>query len=259
MTDNFSNNLQQQRIFRAERAPELNADYRRPPLIENQFAECLNFSKDELAARIKIKDSRSGKYLRAETLIALLAQARAENLPEIEDLICPRLARIVENLIRNFLWAKNLSENFIEEAVGEIIGEFFGQILERRQQSYNFWEVNFYVSLQRLTKVYLRKNEPKARITDTFSELTSAENDGLAFEDNLMKYENLTVQKKLEIKQIVGKMPNEHRLIFICYYIGEWTQEQIAQTIGVTDRTVRARLKAINVFLNDFRASGGEK
>lgn len=261
MTDNFSNNPRRQRIFSAEFPPELNENNKRSSLIENQITEVLQFSEDDFSARLKITDYKSENYLKGETLICLLNLARAENLVYVADLISNKLAGICDKLVRDFLQKKGFGENFIEEAIGELVFEMFTQILERKEKSYDFWEVNFYVSLQRLTKNYLRKHEAKASLTNNFAELSSVENeDEFDFESSLPKFETLTVERKLEIKQILGKMPDEHRRIFHLYYIEDWAQAQIAEVFGFTARTVRNRLKDIEDFLEKFRNSqGGEK
>lgn len=258
MTDNLSNNLNR-RIFRSETAPSLGENYRRPPEIENQITEALLFSETEFATRLAVADFKSEKYLKGETLVCLLSAAHSENLFQIKD-IAESLARICERLVRRFLRVKDLGENFIEEAVGEIIAEMFAQILGRGKQSYDFWEVNFYVSVQRLATNFCRKHRSKSNLTDTFSELSNAGNeDEFSFEARLEKFETLTIEKKLEVKEILGKMTDENRQIFIFHRVEGWTQEQIAEVFGVTARTVRNRLKFIDNFLSDFRsAQGGE-
>jgi RNA polymerase sigma factor (sigma-70 family) len=258
LTDNFSQNAKR-RIFSAECPFQLRENYKRSQLVENQIKEVFQFSENDFSSRLQVKDSNSEKYLKGETLVCLLNLARAESLYHIEDLIGAKLARICENLIRKFLKGKGFGENFIEEAVGALVFEMFTQILERKEKSYDFWEVNFYVSLQRLTNGYLRKHGSKANLTDTFSELSTAENeDEFNFESNLPEYENLTAQEKLEIKQILIKMSDEHRKIFILYAADGWTQEQIAEVFGFTARTVRNRLRQIDEFLQSFRSSQGD-
>lgn len=261
MTDYFSENPKQ-RTFSAEAPLELRGDYKRAAPVENQIKESLRLSENEFFERLAVRDSNSEKHLKGETLIGLLSLARAEKLFHVEDAIGAKLARICENLIRRFLRGKDFGENFIEEAVGHLTFEMFTQILERREKSYDFWEVNFFVSLQRLTNGYLRKHGAKANFTKTFSELSGdAGEDEFNFESNLPEYENLTTVENLEIKQILGKMSDEHRKIFISYRIDGWTQEQIAEIFGFTTRTLRTRLKQIDEFLQSFRGSreGGGK
>ena len=256
MTDNLSNNTNQ-RIFSAETPPKLNADYNRETEIENQIIECLHLSEREFAARLAIRNFKSENYLKGETLVYLLGLAQSENQYQIADSIAEKLVKITEKIVRVFLRKRNCDENFIEEAIGEMIGEMFTQILGRGERSYEFWEKNFYVALQRLTTNYLRKHGGRAKLTDTFSELLNAENETeFDFESNLPKYETLTIEEKLAIKEIIGKMSGENRLIFIRYHADEWTQEQIADALGITARTVRNRLKQIGEFLEDFRGRG---
>lgn len=250
MPENFSNQPEQ-RIFSAEKPPELHDGYNRPPEIENQIGEVLQSSERELTARLR--------SLKGETLVCLLTLARAENLPQIEDLIAPRLARIAENIARRFLKAKDFSENFIEEAVGDLVFEMFSQILRRGQKSFDFWEVNFYVALERLTRSFLRKRAAQARATETFSELSGGDGEGeFEFENSLPKFEALTIEEKLEIKDIVAKMPEQTRKIFILYYVEDWKQAQIAEVFTITTRTVRSRLKEADALFKNY-LTGGEK
>lgn len=246
------------RNFSAENPPKLNADYERESEIENQIIECLFLSETEFAARLAIRNFKAENYLKGETLVCLLNLARAENQFQIADSITEKLAKVCEKLVRDFLRNKGFGENFIEEAVGETVGKMFVQILERAEKSYEFWEKNFYVSLQRLITNHLRKHSAKAKLTDTFSDLSSAENEGdFDFESSLPKYEALTIEEKFDLKEIVGKMSEENQRIFIFHRIEGWTQEEIAVAFGITARTVRNRLKQIDEYLEDFRR--GEK
>lgn len=240
--------------------PALNADYKRSPEIEKQIAECLALSETDFRVRLTVNKFNSADFLKGEILVCLLGLAHEENLFQVRE-IAERLTRICENLVRRFLRAKDTSENFIEEAIGEISAEMLIQILGRTEKSYDFWEVNFYSSLERLTNNYLRKHGAKSRLTDTFSELSNAENvNEFDFESKVEDFGTLTVEKKLEIKEILGKMTDENRQIFIFHRVSGWTQEQIAEVLGITARTVRNRLKIIDEFLKDFRSEyGGEK
>ena len=257
MTGNLSNKSNQ-KLFSTENPPKLNADYEREPEIENQLIECLRLSETELAARLAISNFKAENYLKGETLICLLNLARAENQTRIFDSIAEKLAKVSEKIVRNLLRNRNFGENFIEEAVGETIFKMFVQILERTEVSYEFWEKNFYVSLQRLVTNHLRKHGAKAKLTNTFSDLSGGENENeFDFEGSLPKYETLTIAEKFELKEIVGKMSEENRLIFIFHRVEGWTQEEIAAVFNITARTVRNRLKQIDEFLEDFRR--GEK
>ncbi|CAN5643856.1 hypothetical protein BH20ACI4_BH20ACI4_07870 [soil metagenome] len=253
MTDNLSNNAQT-RIFETESPAKLKADYERQPEIENQIKEVLQISKTELAARLAIENFRSPDYLKGEILVCLLDLARVENQPLIYDSVADKLARIGNKIIRKLLRGKGFDENFVEEAVGEIIVEMFVQILGRAEKSYDFWEVCFYNSLEKLTNNYLRKHGAKAKSTDTFSDLSNAENENeFDFESNLPNFENLTIEKRFEVKEILTKLSEEDRKIFIFFHAGDWTQAEIAQFFGVTARTIRNRLTQIDEFLKDFR------
>jgi RNA polymerase sigma factor (sigma-70 family) len=255
LTDNLSYQTNK-RIFSAATPLVLNADYRRSAEIEKQIAECLALSDLDFKARLAINKFNSPNFVKGETLVCLLGLAHAENLFQIRE-IAARLTKIGENLVRKFLRAKDYGENFIEEAVGEIIAEMLIQILGRGEKSYDFWEVNFYSSLERLTNNYLRKHGAKSRLTATFSELSNAETeDEFDFESRLENDETLSVEKQLEIKEILGKMTGENRRIFIFHRVSGWTQEQIAEVLGITARTVRNRLKQIDEFLEDFRSRG---
>lgn len=259
MTDNLSTD-KNQRIFGAATSPALNADYKRSPEIEKQIAECLALSEADFRVRLAINKFNSANFLKGETLVCLLGLAHKGNLFQVGD-IAERLTQICENLVRKFLRSKDSRENFIEEAIGEISGEMLIQILGRAEKSYDFWEVNFYSSLERLTNNYLRKHGAKSRLTDTFSELSNHENENeFDFENRLEDFGTLTIEKKLEIKEILGKMTGENRQIFIFHLVSGWTQEQIAEILGITARTVRNRLKTIDEFLKAFRNDyGGEK
>ena len=247
-------NIPSPRLLRAENPPKLHERYTRQPAVEDEIRNCLRLSETELATRLKVTNFRAPEFVKAETLVCLLGLARVENSLRIENLIAAKLAEICDNLGRRFLRSKGLSDNFTEEAVGAATFEMLMQILERNEKSYDFWEVNFYTALQRLLHNYRRKHARESYSTATFSELSdSAGEFETDFENTLPSRETFTVEKKIGVTQILAKMTDEQRRIFIYYYVDSWTQPQIAEVFGVTARTVRNRLSDIDKFLQKFR------
>lgn len=257
MPDNFSNSLKQ-RIFKAELPPGLKGARERTPEIENQIVECLQFSESELAARLAIADFKLPNYLKGETLICLLGEAYRQDQSHIADMISAKLAKIVEVIAAEYLRKKGFDNFFIEDAIAELIVEMLTQVIGRERDSYDFWEVNFYVALQRLIGGFVKKHETEEKLTATFSELSDGENED-EFENIFPNPEKLTIEEKLDIKEILGKLPDTHRRIYLWYHVEEWTQEQIADVLGITARTVRTRLKESEELLRNQRDTGGEK
>ena len=262
MTDNLPDNPAR-RAFGADVAPEI--AYKRLPEVENQITECLQLSEAELLARLTINKRQEKDFLRHETLACLLFLAHRGNLVQIENQVAERLYASCEQRVRKFLKLKNFDENFIETAIGDIQLNMLEQVLERKEKSYDFWEVLFHRTLDALVSGYLHKHGEKRRATNLFAEMSDAaddDGDEADFESNLKSLETLTPDERVDLREVLSKLPEENRKIFVFHYGYGWTQEEIANTLDMTARTVRNRLKQINELTNRWRVTtleGGEK
>lgn len=84
-------------------------------------------------------------------------------------MIVSKLTKIVDKLVRKFLQNKEFDEHYVEEAFARSLTEMIVQILGGQQVGYDFWEVNFYLSFERLTRNRLRKNTDEAKLDNNFS------------------------------------------------------------------------------------------
>lgn len=259
MTDNFSNNFEQ-RVFSTETPPAICEKYARLPQVEDQITEVLQLSEDELIERLAVKNRASEKFLREETLVCLLTLAHREKLFRIESIIAEKLFSICEKNVRKSLRDRPFDQDFVEETIGELRWKMLDQFFNRRHESYDFWEKYFYKALKSLLYAHLRKHSGAHLSTDLFSELGGAD-DETDYESNLESGGNLA--KDFEAKEtgrkILAKMPEDWRKIFVLYYLDGETQRTIAETLGVTDRTVRNKLEKIGEFLSEWRGADGEK
>lgn len=255
MTDNLPNKAQN--LFGTKMPPELK-NYGRLPETENQISEVWDLSETEFIRRLKINDFQHKDFIRAETLACLLNFAHSENLSEIERLIYERLFVICKNRIRKTLRDKNYDEDFIEELTHNVFTDVYRQIIERRQRSYDYWEVRFYQSLKFIVQNFLQKHLPAKDATNLFSEKSGK--DEIPFEETLETTENFA--KNFEIREtnrkILVRMPKDLQKIFILHYRDGETQKRIAESFGISDRTVRNKLVKIAEFLEQWRDSQGE-
>lgn len=260
MTVNLSEN-QKTRIFSADAPPEI--AYERLPEVENQIKECLRLNEAGLAARLATGNNRQSEgFLREETLCCLLFLAHRENLEPIERQAIERLFIRCERRVRKILELRNYDKIFIETATADLQILMLEQIVARREKSYDFWEARFYKTLTTLIGGYLHKHGKKRQATDLFAEMlpdAAADEEAEAdFESNLKSLETLTADERVDLQEVLRKLPDENRKIFIFYYGYEWTQEEIARALGMTARTVRNRLKQIAEFVSPWR-EGGER
>lgn len=256
LTDHFSTNLEQ-RLFSAETPPKISEKYQRFPAVEKQINEVLQLSEKEFLQRLAINNRESDGFLQEETLVCLLSLAHSENL-SIENQLAERLFALCEKRIRTKLKNQSYSQNFIDEVFGDLRAQMLQQILNRTHESYDFWEARFYKALKSLIYTYLRKHSQNERSTKLFGELFD-ESEG-EFENRLASETDLAdeVEIKETNRKILGQMPKDLRIIFLLYYRDGETQKTIAETLGITDRTVRNKLDRISDFLNKWRSSDGE-
>jgi DNA-directed RNA polymerase specialized sigma24 family protein len=132
-------------LTRRNRAGDL---YVRPADIERQVLAALPLSRDELRRRAAVSDRGSPEYLKEESLVHLLRHHhRHGDEGRVSDLSAA-LVRRTTRIIRKRLWS--LGNEALEEGYAEVVTRFFGKILDVASDRADFYEVRFWVALERL-------------------------------------------------------------------------------------------------------------
>ena len=64
----------------------------------------------------------------------------------------------------------------------------------------------------------------------------------------------LTSDQRVLVQEALRILTQEQRITFILFHYEQWTQEEIAKYVKVTDRTVRNRLESAEKRLATWRA-----
>ena len=64
----------------------------------------------------------------------------------------------------------------------------------------------------------------------------------------------LPAPERVEVREALRALPEQERRAFVLYHYEDWPQDEIAQTLGVTDRTVRNLLVRAQKRLEEWRA-----
>ena len=64
----------------------------------------------------------------------------------------------------------------------------------------------------------------------------------------------LSAHERVEVREALRVLPEQERRAFVLYHYEDWSQEQIAEALQITDRTVRNLLMRAQKRLEAWRA-----
>ncbi|VAW71871.1 hypothetical protein MNBD_GAMMA12-1805 [hydrothermal vent metagenome] len=225
---------------------------RRKP-IEKLLNELVFLSPDILADRCKSLNLREIGYIPSECLVYLIRESLRSN----NEGLCHILLPILLERCKQTLGRKISNQKFadVEQFRCEILGEFSELFaidgwLSDDNRLLDYYEVNFNHAFQSfyLTKIKLESKD----LEKISSESINIKEENGTLQQYFIEYEmidkvRLLSQEKQELLEqlwcFIRLLPEEERDSLILYYVYGHTQDAIAIIAGVTERTVRNRLK----------------
>lgn len=127
------------------------------------------------------------------------------------------------------------------------------EILPSTEPGHEFWEVRFWLCLKRLILSVMR---PQLHQVRTTVPLEVHLNDMGYQEDRdprLTDRYTLTAYHRAVIAEALSRLPDHERQAFVLFHYHDFTQQEIARHMGVTDRTVRNWLSRAEERLKEWR------
>ena len=119
-----------------------------------------------------------------------------------------------------------------------------------------FYEVRFWFCLKRrllnLVQKYKRIKETEVHPHDSLSDEREGEEALLRMPD--LKTQPLQVQ--VEVAEGLAQLRDQERAAFVLYHFEDWSQQEIAMRLSVSERTVRNLLTRAEKRLAEWRQSG---
>lgn len=232
--------------------------YTRPKRVEEQLDEALELPLPDLRLRLRVRSDANPAYLCSETLVHLMREAlRSDRQLEFEAAFrvligrCERLlkARIPDAELRN-------AEAIRDEVLSQLSELFVRDKLEAEFDRLDYYECRFNAAFRRLYLTLLRRQR-KREERETVPAATSDDGTPTSVDDVLdalayahQKREGPPDPRLHRAIQLANRLPHNERQAFVLCTLLRFKQSSkdpnettAASLIGVSDRTIRSRLK----------------
>lgn len=224
----------------------------REPRVTAQINLLLHSPRAEFWRRARQREHTSPDWLQEETLVALLRiwerQGDTQTADRIAELLIDRTARKIARQIA--CW--KLAPQYVEECTLDVQTGMIEAIYSG-ERNHEFWEVRFWVCLERRINNMVRKyrnlmEREQAPPVHDFEDGTQSET-----LEQIAAFESVTTQQRVEINEALALLTEHERLAFVLYNGQQWSQQEIAEHLNVTDRTVRNLLTRAHKRLEPWR------
>ena len=207
---------------------------------------------------IKLAQERvdaSSYVVKEETLVYLLREAhKIDDLELSDELSESLLKRIAPSVRRATIFLKSSSETHWEQCVEEITHKVFLSLIDCSAKN-EFWELKFWLCLKR---VEINVNEKFRRIIENewnpavYTDESGGETSTM---DQRADPDSGRFQDRLEAKEALGILPFKLLKTAKLLFEEDWSQQEVADYFGVTDKTIRNWLTTIKKTLDAYRKS----
>lgn len=228
----------------------------RETLVEQQIQSLLSCTAVEFRRRLRVKDRSADDYLREETLVYFLRERQhagdTHAAGEIARLLVERSAGF---LARNLTCWRQLAPHQVEDCLRDAQMRMIQDLFSEDAQC-EFWEVRFWLCLKRrLLNCVARYNRTADNEIHPEPPPESAGAPGDWWETRLSDAAP-TPHECAELGEALSLLSERERQVFVLYHAERWTQQEIAQQLQITDRTVRNILGRAEARLQQWRQTG---
>jgi len=227
----------------------------REPHVEAQVRAILHAPSTEFWRRAAVRDRASADFIEEESLVCILRiWERGGNhaaADAIAELLIERSARKIARQIACWRLHPQHADDCTADVQAILIEAIYSD-----SRSYEFWEVRFWVCLER------RINSAAARyrtVMDRELDMPAWEDDEGNLTDPIDRCAAPTAMSahdRVEISEALALLTANQRIAFVLYNGEQWSQQEIAAHLNVSDRTVRNLLTTAHQKLNPWRAEG---
>ena len=235
--------------------PMLQAEGRtREPAVEAQIRQLLSVPRSEFWRRAQISERESAEWIQEESLVSLLRayhrQGEENSAWKIAEILIKRSEYFIGKQLN--VW-KSLSGEDRSDCARDVIQQLLEDVFNE-SRSCEFWEVRYWLCLKRRM---LNKVQKYRRIAEQELSSTIESFDGERIEESNTQFADttsLTPHQLVEIREALSLLKESERMAFVLFYYQDWSQQEIANRLNVTDRTVRNMLKRAEDSLQNWRA-----
>lgn len=218
----------------------LQTDRQRTSEVEEQVRWLLSETPTERLRLISLR-SGNGEYLiKEETLVYLVRNYQAENANDM-------VAKLVQALIdrtNSFLMRTvhrmlgGYSQVHIEQCQEEIQSDMIVAVLDASPR-HEFWEVAFWCCLKRRALNCIEKSRRVAQNELNPTILTDDSGGETNTLDLMVNPNSDIAHRQLEARQALESLNPKQRQAAYLHYVEGWSQQEVANHFGVTDKTIR--------------------
>lgn len=210
----------------------------REPAVEAQIARYLNSPPALLWRHAAVRDHHDPDWVQEETLVALLRiRQREDDRDAVSRALEILIARTAPKIARQ-IHAWRIPPQHVEDCIGEIQTQMI-EALVSDTKSHEFWEVRFWVCLERRLQTVARRYRNQA---DQIADLSPPEDSEGRDTDPLDRLPDsgaITPHQWAEYHEALSLLTERERCAFVLFRGEQWKQSEIAELLGVTDKTVR--------------------
>lgn len=239
------------------------APYRRTAEVERQIAAALPLDPPRLLERARIADPSDPGYLREEALVYFIRAARrADDRATLDALFAVLVARCARLLTRRL---GSLGPRLFEDACADCAAEVAERILDLDHDRGDFFQVRFWVALERLAITVFQRHADRQRAEDFTMPL---DDDGDDDRDTRLAAGDLpdialSSDQRAEYRDALAAIPEPARTAFVLRHYHGWPVEDhdpsvptISRYFGKTGRTIRNYLRHADEALLIWRGDG---
>jgi RNA polymerase sigma factor (sigma-70 family) len=226
----------------------------REAVVERQIMRLLAAAPNELRHFLQNTDRETPDFVQEETLVYLLRHkircGDTQAAGDIAEQLSERSAGFILRLVA--VW-KSLSDSQREDCIADVTSQMWLDLFNL-SASCEFWEIRFWLCLRRRTLNCIQKY--RVLNENEYQPPPVADNEGQETDalERIPASERFSPELQALLKDALEALPDKERKVFVLYHLHQWTQDQIAERLDMTDRTVRNVLGRVDKRLAEWRA-----
>lgn len=242
--------------------------YQRLPAVTAQIERALGLSTDNLLEHARMSDSCSPLYLQEESLVYLIRHFRQGGCGAVVEHLSEVLYSRIADWIKSRLRA--LGHENLEDGFSNVVFDVFDGILDVNSDGSDFFQVRFWLALQRKTISIYRRAQKQYEVDMELEAATAAlprddDDEPVNRTDNpweAIPDQQLLPEQQVLVAEGVSSIDEPYRTAYILHDIMRFQVESrypnkptVSTMLGKTSRTIRNWLAKAEEQLENWRNS----
>jgi RNA polymerase sigma factor (sigma-70 family) len=207
--------------------------------VEAQIQLLIAVPAAEFWRRARVLDRNEPDWVQEEALVNILRtwnrSGDGDDAWKIAELLIERSARFIRQHVA--CW-KQLTPAQSDECIRDVQVQMLQDLFDDGR-SCEFWEVRFWLCLKRRLLNIVQRYRTAAQVERQPNAIEDDEGHTTDYFDRIAAPSGLSPQQQIEIGEALALLTEQERTAFVLYHFHDWPQQQIADHLKVTDRTVR--------------------